>query len=35
MESLVPEVECLIFVWKAPIMLSTWVGSLGESMINM
>ena len=30
MESLEPEVECLICVWKAPIMLSTWVGSLGE-----
>ena len=30
MESLEPEVECLICVWKAPIMLSTCVGSLGE-----
>ena len=37
MESLEPEVECLICVWKAPIMLSTCVGSLGEfgSMINV
>ena len=37
MESLEPEVECLICVWKAPIMLSTCVGSLGEfgSMINI
>ena len=37
MESLEPEVECLICVWNAPIMLSTCVGSLGEfgSMINI
>ena len=37
MESLEPEVECLICVWKAPIMLRTCVGSLGEfkSMVSV